>query len=675
MYRRFQNFFTACGQSSDNATNRIEERQNRAKKKSRQTQCPTLCENFKKRSTRELLAINTFAALDRPLVTGDCNDINYNLTEATSSQPSKTLSRFFFNLKSSTAFLLKVRLYSVFSRKDLSCLTSSARHCRDDSKLVRTLTVSTDTPWPLSRVFVDSSEHQSIKKAHGAIFLSDTPDGSIAEKASFSFRCAKTRSELLNIKMESCSVICSDVFPLPSGSTIPRNHPIKGDTKTSKKLDCCTATRDTHVILGDSSSIQQLCVEDSPGVGPADTLLTSATRVSRIIKPLYTLYSNKNFTKNVSKSIHSRQCVASRILLNLTNYEASSVCNLGSSLASVDYELGLCQWCSTVLTRFVFDSSSMRNSETIAAVLLPMVNAYDRRIMLSYRTPECNVSEQQFWEEIYAREEKLIIRPFNSELGVLSQLFLYSGPCSASEKIGLLNASCLKDRKMPFCSRCCQNCNLTLSDAYFTERNRLFTDVPEQQRSFAVQWMKRVTRKMNWKHSTYYVAVHAFDAFTASSSHKDLAAPLSRNGVVRSYRNDPCSCFNSKHVKYRSVSNHSYVSETKDINLSVVAIAALCLAVVAGEDHTQAVRVQKLFVGTSPCIIAQLNAVKLHILCRLTRGLLITRTPEDFLYYFLANMKSSEHFGEIYSRLLFACSWRSGSSNSPGIVWSSMLKA
>lgn len=140
----------------------------------------------------------------------------------------------------------------------------------------------------------------------------------------------------------------------------------------------------------------------------------------------------------------------------------------------------------------------------------------------------------------------------------------------------------------------------------------------ESVRESVVQWMNKVTLTMKWKRSTFFIAVHALDTYLAYVS---LGLWEFRDAVPKL--------------------NKDLSSRVEEF-LPLVSTAALFLGVVSEEEHTQAHRI-KAFLREVPMLtsVRQVYMQLLDMLTCMRPGLLVTRTPEDFIYYYLANLKKN----------------------------------
>lgn len=231
----------------------------------------------------------------------------------------------------------------------------------------------------------------------------------------------------------------------------------------------------------------------------------------------------------------------------------------------------------------------------------------DNRVNNSIRVPSYDESIKTFWQKLYSHEEDLVIAPINSLHVPLANIILVHIP---------------------------DDNNKTLTDMYSNAEN-----LSQRRRLIAISWIRSFVNDMQWHESTFFVAVHILDSYIAKVFH-----PSPYRGRILTTTTSP-----PFHVSISQVMRISSVNP--GFNWWLAAAAALCLAVALEEEHTQTLRARKMIIGSRWSLAAQLNATKGSMLSRLTNGFLITQTPEDFLYYFLANIKNSLDYQHMYCSL------------------------
>lgn len=281
------------------------------------------------------------------------------------------------------------------------------------------------------------------------------------------------------------------------------------------------------------------------------------------------------------------------------------------------------------LTRAARDSSSFRRPLIYPPDLVytPSCSAaLDARVRACRRVPEGGVSEHDLWAEIFRREDELLVPHQAATFQEDSVPYRQRRRGHLSALSDSTTASSVSD--------------VVLSTTTDVAPQPTLVGVRQDMRTSVVRWMSNVVMNMRWKRATFFIAVHALDTYLACVASGAWPPPTALR------------------IQLPPTNNERRDDIVAEEILPVLSTAALFLGVSAEEEHVHAHRV-KSFVKKVPNLasIHQVFVQQLDILSCLTHGLLITRTPEDFLYYFLANMRAATstdhpHYARMYAELM-----------------------
>ncbi|XP_053990625.1 uncharacterized protein LOC128882865 [Hylaeus volcanicus] len=341
-----------------------------------------------------------------------------------------------------------------------------------------------------------------------------------------------------------------------------------------------------------------------------------------IILPITTYFIQSLYISQINIIFLSRECLSIRLFVS------SKLCTLEKSiLKALTYThfrannvIVVREYVPVPMKLFSKSNSLLQShtnltlSEEFLQQLAPFIRwvirnhqQIDSRVNNSIRVPTHDESIEAFWKKLYEHETELIIAPLISLHIPLSDIILV--PIHHGKKN-------------------------TLSAIGFNPEN-----VSQKRRLMIITWIRSFVNDMQWHESTFFVAVHILDSYVAKLFH---------------------SCSFKNRISTKTAFPPFYVSISEimcnasvnpDFNWSLAGAAALCLAVALEEEHTETLRARKKIIGSQWFLATQLNATKGSMLSCLTHGFLIMQTPEDFLYYFLANMKNSLAYKHMYCSL------------------------